>query len=579
MNKPSLQVYRRLLRYSRPYYGRIGLAMLGSLAVAGVDVASAQLVRPLVDKVLGAGNYYLVNFVPFIIIGLALIKGGGRYVQEYFIKTAGQLVVQDIRNDLYEHSMGLSMRYYSRNTTGGVMSRILNDVGMLQRSAADVLVETVREVFALIGLTASAFYSDWKLACVAFVVLPAAIVPASVIGRKIKDYTRRSQATMASLTAVLQESIAGIKVIKAFGTEWQENNRFRAENLAFYKFIRKTLKYDSISAPAIELLGSLGIAGVFWYGLHRVISGAITQGELFAFGASVLLMYGPVKRLTKVSNTMQRSVGAAERVFETLDEVPEIRNATDAVPLVNVKGEVIFDRITFSYDEEPVLKDFSLVARPGEVVALVGPSGAGKSTVSALLARFYDPQEGSVSIDGMDLRKITLESLKNQIALVDQETFLFNDTISNNISYGRRDASDELIKDAARKAFAEEFILEMPAGFDSRIGDRGVRLSGGQRQRLCIARAILRDAPILILDEATSALDSESEAAVQLALNNLMKNRTTFVIAHRLSTIINADKIVVIEDGRIQDIGPHQELLQRCSLYQKLCAMQFRDME
>jgi len=579
LNKPSLQVYRRLLRYSRPYYGRIGLAMLGSLAVAGVDVASAQLVRPLVDKVLGAGNYYLVNFVPFIIIGLALIKGGGRYVQEYFIKTAGQLVVQDIRNDLYEHSMGLSMRYYSRNTTGGVMSRILNDVGMLQRSAADVLVETVREVFALIGLTASAFYSDWKLACVAFVVLPAAIVPASVIGRKIKDYTRRSQATMASLTAVLQESIAGIKVIKAFGTEWQENNRFRAENLAFYKFIRKTLKYDSISAPAIELLGSLGIAGVFWYGLHRVISGAITQGELFAFGASVLLMYGPVKRLTKVSNTMQRSVGAAERVFETLDEVPEIRNATDAVPLVNVKGEVIFDRITFSYDEEPVLKDFSLVARPGEVVALVGPSGAGKSTVSALLARFYDPQEGSVSIDGMDLRKITLESLKNQIALVDQETFLFNDTISNNISYGRRDASDELIKDAARKAFAEEFILEMPAGFDSRIGDRGVRLSGGQRQRLCIARAILRDAPILILDEATSALDSESEAAVQLALNNLMKNRTTFVIAHRLSTIINADKIVVIEDGRIQDIGPHQELLQRCSLYQKLCAMQFRDME
>ncbi len=579
MSKQSLHVYRRLLRYSRPYYGRIGLAMLGSLAVAGVDVASAQLVRPLVDKVLAAGNYYLVDFVPFIIIALALIKGAGRYIQEYFIKTAGQLVVQDIRNDLYEHSMGLSMRYYTQNTTGGMMSRILNDVGMLQRSAADVLVESVREIFALIGLTASAFYSDWKLACVAFLVLPAAIVPASVIGRKIKDYTRRSQATMASLTSVLQESIAGIKVIKAFGTEWQENNRFRAENLVFYKFIRKTLKYDSISAPAIELLGSLGIAGVFWYGLHRVISGAITQGELFAFGASVLLMYGPVKRLTKVSNTLQRSVGAAERVFETLDEVPEIRNAPNAVPLDKVKGEVVFDGVNFSYDEEPVLKDFTLTARPGEVVALVGPSGAGKSTVSALLARFYDPQQGSISIDGMDLRQITLESLKNQIALVDQETFLFNDTISNNISYGRRDASEEQIRDAARKAFAEDFILEMPNGFETRIGDRGVRLSGGQRQRLCIARAILRDAPILILDEATSALDSESEAAVQMALNNLMKNRTTFVIAHRLSTIVNADKIVVIEDGRIQDVGPHQELQQRCPLYQKLCAMQFRDME
>ncbi len=579
MSQQTLQVYRRLLRYSRPYYGRIGLAMIGSLAVAGVDVASAQLVRPLVDNVLAEGNYYLVNLVPFIIIALALIKGGGRYVQEYFIKTAGQLVVQDIRNDLYEHSMGLSMRYYSRNTTGGVMSRILNDVGMLQRSAADVLVETVREVFALIGLTASAFYSDWKLACVAFLVLPAAIVPASVIGRKIKDYTRRSQATMASLTAVLQESISGIKVIKAFGTEWQENNKFRAENLEFYKFIRKTLKYDSISAPAIELLGSLGIAGVFWYGLNRVISGAITQGELFAFGASVLLMYGPVKRLTKVSNTLQRSVGAAERVFETLDEVPEIRNAPDATPLTKVRGAVVFDQVSFSYDEEPILKDFSLVANPGEVVALVGPSGAGKSTVSALLARFYDPQEGNITIDGMDLRKITLESLKSQIALVDQETFLFNDTISNNINYGRRDATGEMIQEAARQAYAEEFVLEMPNGFESRIGDRGVRLSGGQRQRLCIARAILRDAPILILDEATSALDSESEAAVQMALNNLMRNRTTFVIAHRLSTIMNADKIVVIENGRIQDIGRHQELLQRCSLYQKLCAMQFRELE
>lgn len=576
MSKQTLHVYRRLLSYSRPYYGRIGLAMVGSLAVAGVDVASAQLVRPLVDKVLAAGNYYLVNFVPFIIVGLALIKGAGRYVQEYFIKTAGQLVVQDIRNDLYSHTMGLSMRYYTRNTTGGLMSRILNDVGMLQRSAADVLVDTVREVFALVGLTASAFYSDWKLACVAFLVLPAAIVPASVIGRKIKDYTRRSQATLANITAVLQETMSGIKVIKAFGTEHQENNRFRAENLVFYKFIRKTLKYDSISAPAIELLGSLGIAGVFWYGLHRVISGAITQGELFAFGASVLMMYGPVKRLTKVSNTLQRSVGAAERVFESLDEVPEISDAPDAVPLADVKGEVVFDRVSFSYDDEPVLKDFSLTAKPGEVVALVGPSGAGKSTVSALLSRFYDPQEGSVSIDGIDLRKITLESLKSQIALVDQETFLFNDTISNNISYGRRDADDAMIKEAARQACADDFINEMPEGYETRIADRGVRLSGGQRQRLCIARAILRDAPILILDEATSALDSESETAVQIALGNLMRNRTTFVIAHRLSTIINADKIVVLDNGQIQDIGRHQELLQRCTLYQRLCSLQFQ---
>jgi subfamily B ATP-binding cassette protein MsbA len=577
MKAKSINIYKRLLVYSKPYIGRIILALIGSLGVVGVDVATAQLMKPFVDNIIIAKSYTLVNLVPFIIVGLAIFKGISRYVQEYSIKTAGQLIVQDVRNDLYTHQMGLSMRYYARNSTGNMMSRILNDVGVMQRSAADVLVDAIRESTTLIGLTASAFYSDWRLSCVAFLVLPMALVPASIIGRKIKEYTQRSQATMGSLTAVLQESFSGVKVIKAFGTEAYESLRFRAENLAFYRFIRKTLKYDAASAPVIEILASLGIAGVFWYGLHRVISGAITQGELFAFATSVLMMYTPVKRLIKVNNQVQRSIGAAERVFEVLDEIPEIKDASKAKTLGRVAGRVDFDRVSFAYDDEPVLQEVTLSAAPGQVVALVGPSGAGKSTLVGLLNRFYDPQAGAIFVDGEDIRLVTLASLKNNIALVDQETFLFNDTIRANIRYSRQDATDAEVEEAARLAYADEFIQQLPEGFESGIGDRGVRLSGGQRQRICIARAILRDAPILILDEATSALDTESESMVQNALANLMKNRTTFVIAHRLSTIMHANKIVVLENGRVVDIGTHQELISRSGLYGKLYEMQFRE--
>lgn len=569
------QLYRRLYYYSRPYLFRVFLAMGASILVSGTDVATAKLVKPFVDDVLIATEKGLVNLVPIIVIGLALCKGVGRYIQEYFIKTAGQLVVQDIRNDLYAHSMGLSMGYFSRSSTGNVMSRILNDVGALSRSAADVLVDGLRESFTLIGLTIVAFQSDWRLASIAFVVMPVAVIPASIIGRRIKDNTRRGQRTMGNLTRVLQESLAGIKVIKAFGTEDRETDRFKTENKRFYHFIRKVLKYDSAATPVIEILSSLGVGAVLWYGIHRVSQGAMTQGDLSSFVAALLMMYAPMKRLTKVSNTIQRSLGAAERVFELMDEKADIADHADAVPASRMAGNIDFCQVDFSYGEEPVLQDFNLSIRSGEIVALVGPSGGGKSTIIGLLNRFYDPQKGNILIDGQDIKYLTQESLKQNIALVDQETFLFNDTVRNNIRYGRLEAADAEVEKAARLAYADAFVRSMPDGYETVIGDRGVRLSGGQRQRICIARAILRDAPILLLDEATSALDTESEAMVQKALVNLMENRTTIVVAHRLSTVMHADKIVVLEDGRICETGNHQQLLAGGGLYSRLYEMQF----
>jgi len=574
--KTSIPVYRRLIAVSRPYAGRIALAMFASLGVAGADVVSARLIQPLVDHILAARNLALVPWVPAIIISLTLFKAVSRYIQEYHIKTAGQLVVQDIRNDLFTHSITLSMGFFNRTSAGAMMSRVLNDVSVMQRSTADVLVDAVRESFTLVGLTGLVFYTDWRLAAVAFLVLPVAVIPSVNIGQRIKEYTRRSQRSMGNLTGILQESYSGVKVVKAFGTEKEENRRFRKENRAFYKLMRKALRYDAATTPIIELLASLGIAAVFWFGLHRVLSGGMSQGELLSFITAMLMMYSPVKKLTKMSNTFQRSIGAAERVFEIMDEVPDITDIEAPVELETVRGVVEFDGVSFSYGEEPVLRDFNLKVRAGEVIALVGPSGAGKTTVAALLMRFFDPEHGTLRIDGHDLRRISLASLKKNLALVDQEAFLFNHSVRDNIRYGRLDADDASVEEAARQAFADEFIRQMPAGYDTQIGDRGLRLSGGQRQRLCIARAILRDAPILILDEATSALDSASEAKVQEALANLMRNRTTFVIAHRLSTVMHADRIVVMEGGRITDIGNHQELLSREGLYQKLYRMQFQ---
>nr|WP_320051408.1 lipid A export permease/ATP-binding protein MsbA [uncultured Desulfuromonas sp.] len=577
MAEHNLHVYKRLLTYSRPYFNRIVLAMIASLGVAGTDVAIAKLVQPLVDYVLNANDMMLVNLVPLVVIGLAAIKGVSRYIQEYFMKTAGQMVVQDLRNSLYCHSLDLSMRYYSKNSVGSMVSRILNDVSMLQKSAADELVTVVREGLTLVGLVGLLFYNDWRLAIVAFVVLPVAVVPASQIGRRIKKYVRKSLTNMSTLTGILQESFSGIKVVKAFGTETAEKDKFERENWNFYQRMRKVIRYDSATAPIMEVLASFGAGGVLWYGIQRVMDGAMTQGELLSFIAAMGMMYGPMKRLIKTNNVIQKAIGAAERVFEMIDLQPDLTDCEGAVELPRCRGHVVFDKVDFAYDDEPVLKGFSIDVPPGKMVAVVGASGAGKSTLIGLLARFYDPVSGRILIDGYDVAAVTQASLKKQIALVDQETFLFHDTLYSNIRYSNPTATDADVEKAAQLAYADEFIREMPEGYNTVIGDRGVRLSGGQRQRICIARAILRDAPILLLDEATSALDTESETVVQKALANLMKERTTFVIAHRLSTIMHADEILVLSDGVLVEQGRHEELLAAGGVYRRLHDMQFED--
>ncbi|MDD2556835.1 MAG: ABC transporter transmembrane domain-containing protein [Desulfuromonas sp.] len=592
MKKDSLAVYKRLLRYSRAYLPRIIIAMIASLGVAASDVAVAKLVQPLVDHVLAPGGEAFIRFVPMIVIGLALLKGGSRYVQEFYIKTAGQLVVQDLRNDLYAHTLRLSMGFYSRVQSGTLVSRIINDVATLQKSAADELVAVVREGLTLIGLVVLLFYNDWRLALVAFVVLPVAIVPATYIGRRIKRYVRKSLVNIGNLTGILQEAFGGIKVVKAFGTEEHEKQRFEVENHNYYRRVAKMIRYDSASSPIVELLSSFGAAGVLWHGLNRVLQGHITQGELLSFITAMGMMYGPLKRLVKTNNVIQKAVGAAERVFSMMDTPVDLDDAPTAQALGKVKGHVVFEHVDFGYAAEGtaaeladnstagyagklVMHDFNLDVKPGTTVALVGASGAGKSTVIGLLARFYDPINGKITIDGKDISRVTQRSLKQQIALVDQEIFLFHDTIANNIRYAKLDASDAEVWHALELAYAADFIQQMPQGLETVIGDRGVRLSGGQRQRLSIARAILRDASILLLDEATSALDTQSETVVQDALENLMRGRTTFVIAHRLSTVMHADEILVMRDGRIFERGSHAELFAGKGYYFDLHQTQF----
>lgn len=574
MSKSS---FSRIVYYSKPYWGRIAISALASIAIGGMDGGFAYLVEPLLRKTFASNDKTIFTFLPIGVVILFAVRAGSRFLNDYFIRTAGELAVQDIRNDLYRNCMHLGLRFYHKHTTGALMSSVLSDVAVMQNGIANVVTSVCRDGFSAISLLVVIFYRSWELALITFIVIPLTIYSAQKIGKRIKRLSGQSQEKIGDVAALLQETYTGIKVVKAFGLEEWVIQRFRAATTNYYSFIRRAIKYNSISAPVIEMITSIGIAGVIWVGGSMVMRGELTAAEFFSFLTAMVLVYKPVKSLNNSYNVIQTSIGAAERVFKIIDEEPELVIAANAVSIERAAGEVEFRDVSFAYDGENVLNHISLSASHGEIIALVGPSGGGKSTLVSLIPRFYDVTDGSILIDGIDIRTIDMADLIRQVALVDQETMLFNDTIANNIRYGNFSASDIEVEVAAQAAFAHDFIMEMPDGYATNIGDRGARLSGGQRQRICIARALIKDAPILIMDEATSALDTESEQMVQKALDNLMANRTTFVIAHRLSTILHADKILVIEGGQIVESGSHDDLLQNSGLYSRLYSLQFSD--
>lgn len=579
---PDWSEFKRFMLYFRPYAFWVALAFVCALLVAATTTATAYIVQPVMDKVFTQSDkekaMFWLKMIPFAVVAIYILKGIFRFAQNYILRVVGQRVIRLIRGRLYDRYQDLSIDYYSDTNTGVMMSRITNDVNMMERAVPSI-TNLFREPITLIGLAALAFYQWWQLAFIIIVLFPATAYPIIRFGKKIRKYTKRGQERMGELTGILKENFTGIRVIKAFGMEDYERARFRMENQKVYEANVKRSKWDELSSPVIEVLGALAAAVVIFYGGSMVIEGELTTGKFFSFMAALGLMYEPLKRVNKMNIAFQSALSAATRVFEVFDTQSSVQDKPGATELASLRDTVSFEDVRFAYGDADgkVLRGIGFHSHVGQMIAFVGSSGSGKTTLINLIPRFYDPTGGRILVDGRDISEVTVKSLRAQIAMVTQDTFLFADSIRNNIAYGRADAPLSQIIEAARRANAHEFISRTTKKYDTQIGELGVKLSGGQRQRLAIARALFKNAPILILDEATSSLDTESEAEVQEALENLMEGRTTFVIAHRLSTIRRADRILVLKDGVIVEDGCHEDLIAHDGEYARLYKMQFRD--
>ncbi len=540
------------------------------------DGAIPYLLKHVLDDVFGAGSREMLWFLVGAILGLAVIRSIFGFIQRYFAEAVGLKIIRDLRDDISAHLLKLGPDFYNANTTGNLISRMTNDTLLVRQALTDASVTLIRDSIRIIALTITAFVLDPVLATIAFVGVPLGIYPIIRFGKRVKKLSRVGQDQLGGLTTTLHEIILGHKVIQAFSREKEELTRFKDENEITTKTYIKAGKYSALSRPTNEFLGSLAVAGVIIYGGVSVIDGIRTQGDFIAFLTAMFLLYEPLKKIGRVHNAIQTGISAAERVFEIVDTPPSIINAENAKELVLTKGHIVYDNVSFAYEnDEPVLHNINLTIEPGESLALVGMSGGGKSTIVNLLPRFYDPTVGSITIDNQNLKDVTLESLRKNIAIVSQHTFLFNDTVLYNIGYGLPNATEEKIIETAKAAYAHEFISKLPNSYQTIIGEQGLRLSGGERARIAIARALLRDAPILVLDEATASLDSEAEDLVQKAIELLMKGRTVLVIAHRLATIRNASRIAAVVNGRVVETGSHEELLQLNGEYAKLYRLQF----
>jgi subfamily B ATP-binding cassette protein MsbA len=572
----AFAVYRRLLPLMRPYlpvlFVGAGLAMI----VAAMEGAIAWLVKPALDDIFIRRDQVMLRLIPLLLLGAYLAKGVARYGQAYLMAAVGERVVATLRRRLYTHIQAMPLSFFVDLHSAELMSRLVTDVNRLARVSSTVLVMAVRQVAMIVALLSVMAVREWRLALIAVVVFPFVAVAVRSIGLRLYRINKRSQEKVAELNVLLHEAFSGMKIVKAFGREAHEADRFDRVNRRLLDLALKDRRTDELSAPLMEVLAAFGIMGALWYGGHQVIAGTMTPGDFFSFTAALALVYGPVRNLSRLMNTIQQSTSSVERVYDILDTSPAIADRPGARTLTGFASTLSFEGVSFRYAGSPdlTLRDISLDVRRGEVVAFVGMSGAGKSTLIDLVPRFHDVTAGRITVDGHDVRDVTQASLRAQIAVVTQETFLFSDSIHYNIAYGRPGATAEEVARAARQAHAEEFIRACPEGYATLVGERGVRLSGGQRQRLAIARAFLKDPPILILDEATSDLDAESEFMVQQALTDLMRGRTVLVIAHRLATVRNADRIVVVHEGRLAEVGRHDELLARDGVYRRLYALQ-----
>ena len=569
--------HKELLSYILDNKGRLALATLCSSLVAAMTSFSAWLVKPVVEDIFQSKNLQMLVMIPAAVVGIFLVKGIAAYGSYYLVNLIGQDILRQLRNRLYNHMQALPLAFFQRHQTGDLMSRITSDVGVISNMFSSAITGAIKDFFSVIGLLIVTFYMIPKLAAYTFVILPLAAYPIFHFGRKVRHTRLGAQKAIADLNAFLHETLTGIKIVKAFNMEEYEKKRFAAKSRQIFRKEMKETKVRALSSPFMEFLGGIGIAFVIWYGGKHVIDGTYTFGAFMAFLTAVGLMYQPLKKISKTNNSIQRGLAAVERIYEILEIKSDIIETASPVHIQPGPHRISFQNVSFKYDTTMVLKNIKLTVNAGEIIALVGMSGGGKTSLVNLIPRFYDVTEGTILIDDVDIRNTSIISLRQQIAVVTQEPILFNDTVRNNIAYGCRDATEQEIIEAAKAAFAYDFINNFPDGFNTSIGELGGRLSGGQKQRICIARALLKNSPILILDEATSSLDSESETLVQKALGNLMQGRTTFIIAHRLSTIGYAHRILVIVDGRIVEEGLHEQLLERRRQYYKLYQMQFAD--
>jgi subfamily B ATP-binding cassette protein MsbA len=555
---------------------RLVVAMICMVLMAATDLAQAWVIKPLFDEIFINKDQAMLRMLPVLFIGIYFLRSFAWYGEVYFMEFVGQNIIRKLRNQLYYRLTDLPLSFFNREKTGALMSRFSFDVNIVKAMVSSSVAALIRDTLRIIFLTCYIFYLDWRLAVFIIVVLPIALIPLTKLGRRVRRASVGIQESMGDMSAFIHETFIGTKVVKAFGMEAYEKKRFARKSQRVFTLEMKVVIAKALASPVMEFLGGIAIAVVVWYGGVQILKGNATPGEFFSFLAAVLLVYDPAKKMTRINNAVQEGMAAFNRIYDIIETQSTICDPPDPIHIPMGPHRIQFKQVGFKYEKEFVLKNINLEVSPGETLALVGMSGGGKTSMVNLIPRFYDVSEGGILIDDTDIRQASTTSLRQQIAIVTQDPILFNDTVRNNIRYGKPDATDEEILEAAKSAYAYDFVMNFPNGFDTHIGELGGRLSGGEKQRLCIARALIKDAPILILDEATSSLDTEAESVVQKALENLMRGRTAFVIAHRLSTIQNADCVIVLVKGQIVESGTHEALMRQKGAYHKLHRMQFK---